>query len=118
MKIARIAVFVIAATIASNAWASPTVDAKLKKAIEEAMGEKLSDPYSAKYTYDRVRKEDARTGVVCGTVNAKNRFGAYVGKTVFVAIYAKATDGGYMTTPDTMDGISISDHILDKMCGP
>jgi hypothetical protein len=53
----------------------------------------LRDPYSAVYTFERpVRAwgffgEDPIRWVVCGTVNAKNAFGGYVGAKHFMAHY-------------------------------
>ena len=44
----------------------------------------LFDPYSAQYTFEEPIKRYVRAGeifgwAVCGTINAKNRFGGYVG---------------------------------------
>lgn len=50
---------------------------------------KLFDPYSAQYTFAQPHKGWLRFGggtygwYVCGTVNSKNRFGAYVGARPF-----------------------------------
>lgn len=52
----------------------------------------LNDPDSAQFyevTYNR------KNGVGCGLVNAKNRMGGYVGKTIFIAF----PDGDVRTEP-------------------
>jgi len=56
--------------------------------------ERLFDPYSAKYRFfnkpikywDKSSNKNYFGYVVCGGVNAKNRFGAYVGEQVFFFI--------------------------------
>ena len=54
-----------------------------------AIKQDLKDPYSAQFAHDTVVKvnyggEDAV--VVCGTINAKNGFGAYVGDKLYFSI--------------------------------
>ena len=60
--------------------------------IKDYYAQSLFDPYSAVYTFVRVpmhgfagnRLEGAEIGwVVCGTLNAKNRFGGFVGAKPF-----------------------------------
>lgn len=92
-----------------------TIDAKLKKAVEAAFEDMLNDPYSAKYTFDRVNMRSEKVGIVCGTVNAKNQLGAYVGKRTFTAPFMK-TESGYMTEPKVMDsGVTLDD--MASVCG-
>lgn len=52
-------------------WFGPNVDAVKKE---------LADPYSAKF--ENVKKQ--KSGAVCGEVNYKNQYGAYVGRQPFV----------------------------------
>lgn len=47
---------------------------------QAAVRKRLIDPYSAQFTTLFVKKD----GTLCGTVNAKNRFGGYVGATDFI----------------------------------
>jgi len=63
--------------------------------IKANFAQSLFDPYSAVYEfslsptrgYAGNRIDGANVGwIVCGTVNAKNRFGAYVGAKPFVAV--------------------------------
>jgi hypothetical protein len=61
----------------------PTAENTAKKAVSE----KLIDPDSAKFS-DVF--EGSKKGSYCGLVNAKNRMGAYVGRSPF--IYDKITD--------------------------
>lgn len=58
--------------------------------IEAYLANYLADPYSARYTFD-VWFGPTKTNyyVACGTVNAKNQFGAYTGKRLWHANFHK-----------------------------
>jgi hypothetical protein len=63
-----------------------------EETIKAAVSSHLKDPYSAVYTFQRpVRSwafgEEQIMWAVCGTVNAKNSFGGYVGARPFVVYY-------------------------------
>lgn len=71
---------------------APASRAAVEEAVKAAAAATLLDPYSAQYVFqDPVRSiyadySDRMFGwFVCGTVNAKNRFGGYVGATTFMA---------------------------------
>lgn len=49
--------------------------------ISEAVGDQLKDPYSARYKWPPLLKE--QQDGYCGWVNAKNSYGAYVGSVPF-----------------------------------
>jgi hypothetical protein len=55
--------------------------------IKETIGDRLYDPYSA--VFSMLGAVTSRTGRlhVCGLVNAKNRFGAFVGRRPFFGVY-------------------------------
>lgn len=53
-----------------------------KSHITAAVGEKLKDAESARYTWP---KWD-RSGTYCGTVNAKNSYGGYIGYVPYLAL--------------------------------
>lgn len=57
--------------------ASLNVKEKAKMKVREL----LKDPYSAKFENLIIGKD----GFVCGSVNSKNSYGAYVGATLFVS---------------------------------
>lgn len=82
MRIVLAAVgLVIGAVVVVIATSFPT-DGVIAGA-KEAVGRSLFDPYSA--IYDEVRVHEAGgTKLVCGTVNAKNRMGGYVGAKPFL----------------------------------
>ena len=66
---------------------------------KEAASKMLSDPYSARFGD---MKNGAGSGDMCGTVNAKNKMGAYVGETPF--FYEKATkQATFLSVPEDMD---------------
>ena len=52
----------------------------------------LADPYSAVYSFNIVRPYGSVGGKICGTVNAKNGFGAYVGPRFMLVGYMKQGD--------------------------
>src|SRR5262245_9869188 len=62
-----------------------------ESAIQAAIGAQLRDRYSAVYTFRRpVRSwfcSDDIRWAVCGTVNAKNAFGGFVGAKPYVAFF-------------------------------
>ena len=79
--------FMVIASPASGQAPTPArdqPDSTERKAISDRIGADLKDPYSAQFTFDlwgsKRLTPDGLERVVCGTVNAKNSFGAYVGK--------------------------------------
>ncbi len=68
--------------LSSNAYAD---DSALLKRAKAAVKEQLNDADSAKFRNLKVRNGD-KGKIVCGEVNAKNRFGGYVGFQHFIAI--------------------------------
>lgn len=71
----------------------PGTDANKIREAQEAATKDLIDPFSAQFRNVRVAR-----GGVCGEVNAKNRMGAYVGFTRFVAI--EGTNGEWLAQLD------------------
>jgi hypothetical protein len=77
-----VSMVLIAVTLCSSARAD-TLSEKQKAAIKEAIGDKLVDPYSAKYTFEIVHLTKSGIVKVCGTVNVKNKMGGYSGKSPY-----------------------------------
>lgn len=82
---------------AANTGPYPT---KYEQIVKDNFATSLFDPYSAVYSFTRTPTkgyggnpmDGARIGwIVCGTVNAKNRLGGYVGAKPFVAIISNGT---------------------------
>jgi hypothetical protein len=66
--------------------AVPAAAAKLKRALKAQMVDSLRDPESARVERDRLYLgDDGNTVSLCGLVNAKNAFGGYSGKKLFVS---------------------------------
>jgi len=84
--------FALTAAIQSSACFAADIDPKLEAAIRAKGAEVLADPYSAVYTFDIVRPYGSVGGKICGTVNAKNGFGAYVGPRFMLVGYMKQGD--------------------------
>jgi hypothetical protein len=55
---------------------------KLFTHAKAAIGKQLKDPYSAKYEIDHFT--GINDSILCGTVNAKNSYGAYAGAATFM----------------------------------
>ncbi len=83
MKKLLIALFFSTLSINSYGAGRAPTNAELK-AIKAKVTSNLKDPDSAKVTDIRVNKD----GYVCGMVNGKNSYGAYVGKKPFMGILA------------------------------
>ncbi|MBO9422341.1 hypothetical protein J7481_22715 [Labrenzia sp. R4_2] len=85
-----------AATLAISSSHATGVDPALEQAVRTKAAETLVDPYSAVFTFDVVNEfEGGMAGKICGSVNAKNRYGAYTGQRFFYAGYVK-TGGKYL----------------------
>jgi len=86
------------ATAPQPAPSNPTyrvhLTASQKAAVVAGVRRQLIDPYSAvvnESTIAAAREAGAPVMLVCGLVNAKNKFGAYTGDTIF---YGALTDSG------------------------
>lgn len=91
MKAFLMALGCVFLTIGTGYAAEPP--AALKRAVEAQIGRQLRDPYSAVYEYLYYGPLN-----VCGLVNAKNAFGAYVGNQRFYTIYVKDKSGNFDVT--------------------
>lgn len=89
--------------------AAQAQDAAIFKRAKAQASKGLFDPYSVKFEDLRVIKKDKGTAYVCGTFNAKNRFGAYVGLQPFLYVEDKES---YAVKPgDSLEGL------LTAICG-
>lgn len=72
----------LSAALTSPAYADSSSALNLAKiaAIQKEVADKLNDPESARFR----NLQATEAGIVCGYVNAKNRFGGYVGFKPFV----------------------------------
>jgi len=73
---------VLAVLACSAAQAAPPSKALVEKA-RAAITKDLLDPYSARLENLRIAKLKSGDTVLCGTINAKNSFGAYSGRARF-----------------------------------
>lgn len=84
------------ASVFTAAATAKGIDTKLEQAVRIKAAETLIDPYSAVFTFQVVKElADGNAGKLCGSVNAKNHFGAYTGQRFFYAGYLK-TQTGYV----------------------
>lgn len=94
-------------------------DSLERKAIQDKIGETLKDPYSAQYTFERWGIPQASfrgaTRTVCGTVNAKNSFGGYVGKRAFMVTTARAGDNFDLSDLEVAS-TEVEDTIVNSQC--
>lgn len=102
----------VVATVATIATASPSIAADVPKKIQDQVskkiGENLKDPYSAQYTFDyntlSKGKGGKLSGMICGTVNAKNSYGGYAGPKQYSAFVTDdIVDSGILNPMDSID---------------
>lgn len=72
-----------------------------RSAIDREVRDQLNDPYSARIT---VGPQRTRSGFVCGEVNAKNAFGAYIGRRTFMATLDARGGVQFVRIDDTAAG--------------
>lgn len=97
------------ALLLSMSVAAQAQENALFKRAKAQASKGLFDPYSVKFEDLRVIKKDKGTAYVCGTFNAKNRFGAYVGMQPFLYVEDKES---YAVKPgDSLEGL------LTAICG-
>ena len=70
------------ALLASAALTAPNLTTVQKSAIKAAVEDKLKDPDSAQYKWRPWNGSET----YCGSVNAKNSYGGYIGFTPFLAL--------------------------------
>lgn len=91
-----------------------TVDPVVVGHAKQAIGRKLKDPQSARYSGISRRSVRNPNGhvvdVVCGAVNAKNSFGGYGGARPFA--YLVTENLGYVAG----DGDYLGDLVVSRMC--
>ncbi|MBQ4854060.1 hypothetical protein IMW82_05180 [Rhodanobacter sp. B2A1Ga4] len=106
---AALAFAIVSPAFAADHSATPKQLTVVKSAFSEV--QTLKDPDSVKLKNVRISKDN-----VCGEVNAKNSYGAYVGYTTFYGMYfAKDKDGNPVAMImhiDSDDG----DTIAQQMC--
>ena len=67
---------------------------EFEKIVKTHFSDILKDPYSARWEFDRqpikgghhILGKSVFGWLICGRVNAKNSFGAYIGKSMFTAV--------------------------------
>ncbi len=64
----------------------PISDEKMRKGIEDTVAEQLNDPFSAKFRNIYKISQADGTVLICGEVNGKNLYGAYVGFRFFYGL--------------------------------
>lgn len=97
--------------------------------IKERISKILIDPTSPLYEFDKPRKGFTRRSPtfhtqenfgwrVCGTVNSKNRFGGYVGRVPFFALFRGDTIVEFMVgeITDNKYGINLRNSNIENVC--
>lgn len=99
----RISVLVLVAAIAAapsfaaSTEIRPATDAEIVS-VKAGMQDQLKDADSAKLRNVRVMSEVYGLRTICGDVNAKNGYGAYIGYTTFLGTMDNQSGGGTVTT--------------------
>lgn len=85
----KIGLLAVALAITCNAATARDLSPKEKGIIEKAAKQQLKDPDSAKLYW-----QDYKEGsTYCAHINAKNSYGGYAGKALFIASVKKNTSG-------------------------
>jgi hypothetical protein len=114
---AKLICAVLVITLCSSSFAKPSESALVSKA-KEAIREQMKDPASVEF---RNVILNAKSGAVCGEVNAKNSFGGYTGFTQF----AFGSDGSIHIVPSTISSADFDSIVraqkalpmIEKLCG-
>lgn len=83
-------------------------------AVKDVVGEKMSDPDSAKFRKIVAGKFKDGVVQVCGEVNGKNKFGGYVGYIRFTATFSKGDPAEFAGWYND----EIIANILEEKCLP
>lgn len=87
-----------------------------KQAIIASFKDKLFDGESARYRWPKVISGNEKAHTYCGFVNAKNRYGAYVGFKQYVSIFGPDGKGGIFAATLKIAGDDDSTAIVAKVC--
>jgi hypothetical protein len=102
-------IVLVVAMVRADAGRPDTLTAVEKSAIDNYFNDQLRDPESARYTFDVVK----RTGdaiIVCGTVNAKNGYGGYVGRQSFFSFIENGGVHGLIGGLPVSEGLAVCKH--------
>jgi hypothetical protein len=94
--------------LSCSVWAKQPDKALLAKATK-AITDQLKDPYSAKIEGVYLSANPG-TPIVCGTVNAKNEFGAYTGRKPFYYFASSESPKA------VIQGMSDMEHTIPVLC--
>lgn len=88
------------------------------KAVQQGVRNSLKDPTSAIFGENfSAAQKDPGIVYVCGTVNAKNSFGGYVGNQPFLGLLATTKDGKVATfNVVSMGGTDTDTEVTMDMC--
>jgi hypothetical protein len=90
---------------------SEELSSSIRSATEAAVKEQLMDPYSAVIEIGNVYISGGRYIAVCGTVNAKNSYGAFVGATAFQVLLTISIFNDY-----TGGDVTMADKGAEMLC--
>ncbi|MBZ9794333.1 hypothetical protein LB556_01440 [Mesorhizobium sp. ES1-4] len=84
--------------------------------VKRFTAESLKDPYSAMFGPIVSSMSDKGVVGVCGTVNGKNSYGAYIGQTPFVGVLATNTSGQRVFAVSGMGGTADQNWVVRTLC--
>lgn len=100
-------------TSISNSVYSRELENEEKNAVEESIKGDLKDPFSAVFYHGDYPYPD-KSHIYCGYYNAKNSYGAFVGKQLFAVMLMKTNDGKHIAPALSGDGRDPS--VVDSIC--
>lgn len=84
--------------------------------VKRFVARSLKDPYSAVFGEIVASMSDKGVVSVCGTVNGKNSYGAYIGQTPFVGVLATNTSGQRVFAVSGIGGTAEESLIVRTLC--
>lgn len=93
------------------------LSAKELTLVKDMVGLKLKDPYSAQYSNLRINEN----GMVCGLLNAKNSYGAYIGNKGFTGkmhTVSKKSNFELIAIANNEEEFPAGTLIVKVMCSP
>lgn len=109
----KISIFIAAIALSAGGWLAYDKKFSDKAKAYDALFDSLNDSDSAKFKDVEFFKGN---GALCGYVNAKNRMGAYVGFTQFIATkYGQVRFEVSATNPNMPDSPEYGDHLKKRL---
>lgn len=110
--------FFLALSIISTSSFARELTQEEKNVVEESIKNQLKDPFSVVFKHNDYPYPD-ETHIYCGSYNAKNSYGAFVGNQLFAVFIARNRDGELVAPRmdiDSSTGSQSDDSVISATC--